>query len=200
MATTTATMTATASEAISQVLNELTKGTFGVTLITLTAPGMNKKHNPYYGRVYKATYLANVAIGYGYENTINSRLEKEGKEPEFESGHLKGYRWSKGMYGLLLESKTNPEQKYLRITMRKNTTKKVVYILDGKIATTEEVADIMPYLKDTTPNTSNQGLSKGNEVIIKNYKVEAILSLQQGEKSYQASSDVSFAELKAYFS
>ena len=51
---------------VSEFTQNVSRGTFGISLITLTEPKMNKRGNPFYGRVHKATYMTNVALGYDY--------------------------------------------------------------------------------------------------------------------------------------
>ena len=195
MATMTATLTI--SEQVTNVLKSMIKGTFGTTLIAVTEPRMNKRGNPYYGRIQKATYLVNVALGYSYENTVNNRLAREGKEADFISQAPFGRVWVEGMENLLLQSTKNEHQYYLRTTMRPNTTAKVVYLIDGRRATEQEVEEILRYIPQSRP--TNQGLEEGNEVIVRDYKLENILAIKQGAKSFQAYFDIPFAELKAYF-
>ena len=195
MATMTATMTI--SEQVTNVLNSMQKGTFGTTLIAVTEPKMNKRGNLYFGRVQKATYLVNVALGYGYENTVNNRLAREGKTADFVSQAPFGRTWVKGMENLLLQSTKNEEQYYLRTTMLPNTTAKVVYLVDNRRATEQEVEEILRFIPQSRP--SNQGLAECNEVIVRDFKLENNISIKQGAKSFQAYFDIPFEALKAFF-
>ena len=193
-----ATMTTTTQA--TQVINfigAINKGTFGTTLATLTIPTMNKKGNPFYGRVQKATLYENIALGYGYENTINNRLAREGKESNFDSRKPFGRSWVKGFENLLLCSDKNPTQYYLRTTRLPNTYIKEVYFIDGRGATPSELADLQTWLK--TPNTpTNQGLNDGNEVIVRDYKVDGIIAIKQGDKVFNTM-PFEIQEIRAFF-
>lgn len=161
----------------------LTKGTFGVTITTETEPRMRKTNNPYFGRVKKVTRLTNVALGYGYENVVNARLEREGKSADFEADKPKGKSWE--LYPLFLCSDKDETQKYLRTTMRKNTATKSVLTLDGEVVTdADTIAHIKSFIQSSAKPT-NQGLEDENVVIVRDYKVQGIVSIEQGEKMWR---------------
>ena len=40
---------------IKDFVNNINKGTFGIQMVSVTEPKMNKRNNPYYGRVQKIT-------------------------------------------------------------------------------------------------------------------------------------------------
>lgn len=193
MATTTATQVTT----LVNFLGSINKGTFGTTLIVVTEPKMNKRNNPYFGRVHKATCLTNVAIGYSYENTVNNRLAREGADAEFQSQKPNGRSWVEGMENILLVSDKDAEQMYLRTTMLRNTNSKSVYLIDGRKATEEEVEIIKTFLaKSSKP--SNQGLSES--VIVRDYKLEGVLALTQGAKEYNVLSSIfDIATMRGFF-
>ena len=178
-------------------LGSINKGTFGTTLIVVTEPKMNKRNNPYFGRVHKATCLTNVAIGYSYENTVNNRLAREGADAEFQSQKPNGRSWVEGMENILLVSDKDAEQMYLRTTMLRNTNSKSVYLIDGRKATEEEVEIIKTFLvKSSKP--SNQGLSES--VIVRDYKLEGVLALTQGAKEYNVLSSIfDIATMRGFF-
>lgn len=160
---------------------EITKGTFGLVINTETTPRLAKSC-PYFGRLTKVTRTTNVALGWGYEETINARLVAEGKDATFESEKPKGKHWVQ--YPIILASDKDPSQFYLRTYMRKNSTSKSVFMLDGNVVLDPKViADIKAYLPKSSKPT-NQGVEEGNEVIVRDYKVEGIISLVQGEKEW----------------
>ena len=195
MATTIATQIAT----LIDFVGTINKGTFGTTLIAVTEPKMNKRGNALYGRVHKATCMVNVALGYSYENTVNNRLAREGKENDFESQKPFGKSWVVGLENILLVSDKNAEQYYLRTTMLPNTNSKSVYLVDGRRATEEEVEIIKTFLvKSSKP--SNQGLSEEHSVIVRDYKLEGVLALTQGAKEYNVLSSIfDIATMRGFF-
>lgn len=167
-----------------EFVTSLTKGVFGIVIITKTEPRMRKTNNPYFGRVQKVTRLANVAIGYNYENVVNSRLAQEGKDQlHFTAQKPNGKSWVKGFENLFLVADKDPSQEYLRTTMRKNTKPTTMYLVDGKQATDAEVAEIKTFIQ-TSAKPTNQGLDEGDEVIVRDYKVENIISITLGERMW----------------
>lgn len=172
-------------QSVNEFCNNINKGTFGISLVAVTEPKMNKKGNPFFGRVKKATYITNVALGYTYENVVNNRLDRKGLESNFESEKPKGKSWLEFPY-LLVSDKDNTQQ-YLRTTMRKNSKIDNIYLLDGKIVND---LDIINQIKQWLPKPSTSakqetfGLAEEEQVIVRDFKVENIVSLMQGEKKY----------------
>jgi hypothetical protein len=167
-----------------EFVTSLTKGVFGIVIIAKTEPRMRKTNNPYFGRVQKVTRLANVAIGYNYENVVNNRLAQEGKtQLHFTAQKPNGKSWVKGYENLFLVADKDGKTEYLRTTMRKNTKPTTMYLVDGKTATDEEVAEIKTFIQSSYKPT-NQGLDEGDEVIVRDYKVENVVSIQLGDKMW----------------
>lgn len=170
---------------VSEFVQNVSRGTFGITLIAVTEPKMNKRGNPFYGRVKKATYMSNVALGYDYENVVNARLERKGEEGTFQAEKPKGKSWD--AYPFILQSDKDESIKYLRCTMRPNTATKTIYILDGEIVKdAETILAIKDWLPKSAPSVkqTESGLSEEEQVIVRDYKLDGILCLTQGEKVF----------------
>lgn len=172
-------------QSVNEFCKNINKGTFGISLVAVTTPKMNKKNNPFFGRVKKATYITNVALGYTYENCVNNRLDRKGLDSNFESEKPKGKTWLEFPY-LLVSDKDNTQQ-YLRTTMRQNSKIENIYLLDGEIVND---LDIINQIKNWLPKPSTSakqesfGLSEEEQVIVRDFKIESIVSLMQGEKNY----------------
>lgn len=190
----------TTFNSISEFTNNVSRGTFGITLIAVTEPKMNKRGNPFYGRVKKATYMSNVALGYDYENTINARLERKGEEGNYQSEKPKGKSWLE--YPYILQSDKDENVKYLRCTIRPNTATKTLFILDGEIVTD---ADTIIAIKDWMPKSApcakqtESGLSDDEQVIVRDYKLDGILCLTQGEKVFNRIGLIDAVSLRKVF-
>ena len=164
---------------IKDFVSNINKGTFGIQMVSVTEPKMNKRNNPYYGRVQKVTYMLNVMLGYNYENVVNNQLAREGKVTNFVADTPSGREWD--MFPFILKSTSNNEQMYLRTTMGKATRVKSIYIIDGKIANDDDVVAIQSFMPKSNGNT-NQGTDV--EIIVKDFKLQNIIFLKQGEKEY----------------
>ena len=170
---------------VSEFVQNVSRGTFGITLIAVTEPKMNKRGNPFYGKVKKATYMSNVALGYDYENVVNARLERKGEEGTFQAEKPNGKSWD--VYPFILQSDKDESIKYLRCTMRPNTATKTIYILDGEIVKdVETILAIKDWLPKSAPSVkqTESGLSDEEQVIVRDYKLDGILCLTQGEKVF----------------
>lgn len=167
-----------------EFVKSLTKGVFGIVIIAKTEPRMRKTNNPYFGRVQKVTRLANVAVGYNYENVVNNRLEQEGKgQLHFTAQKPNGKSWVKGYENLFLVADKDGTTEYLRTTMRRNTKGTSMYLVDGKEATPSQKAEIETFIQSSYKPT-NQGLDEGDEVIVRDYKVENIVSITLGDRMW----------------
>ena len=179
-------------KSLREFVESMPKGVFGVVLTTKTEPRMRKTNNPYFGRVQKVSRLANVAIGYNYENVVNNRLEREGKEADFESQKPNGKSWVKGYENLFLVSDKDSEQFYLRTTMRKNTKPTSFYLVDNRIATAQEEAEIKTFIQSSSKPT-NQGLDDGDEVIVRDFKTENVIAITLGDKAWVCEMAMAYA-------
>lgn len=65
------------------ILMNVTKPTF-TNILYRVKVRMNKTDNPYFEKVFKTT-RGNFFIGGTYQDMVNTRMEKEGIEPNFES-------------------------------------------------------------------------------------------------------------------
>ena len=176
------------------------RGTFGISMITLTEPKMNKKGNPYFGRVHKASYMTNVALGYDYENVVNARLGRKGLEADFVAEKPKGKSWDN--YPFILQSDKDSDVKYLRCTMRPNTISKSVYLLDGQIVKDDNIlAEIKSWLpsKGISVKQVESGLEENEQVVVRDFKLEGVIAMSQGEKEYKRISILDINVLKEYF-
>ena len=187
-------------DSVEMFVENINKGTFGITMIAVTEPKMNKKNNPYYGRVCKATYMSNVALGYDYENVVNNRLERIGLDNTFQAEKPKGKSWLNHPY--ILVSDSNADTKYLRCTMRPNTIRKNVFILDGNIVTDENVInDIKSFIPKSS--SSNKQISSGlkdfEQVVVRDFKLGGIICLTQGEKVFNRIGFLGAHVLRNYF-
>lgn len=146
------------------------KGATICTIDAVTIPTMRKTNNPYVGRVLKYV-RTQMQFGYNYENAVNNRLEKMGLERSFKTSERKWGEW-------VIPNKvaTNKGKFYLRFyTMESNTPTEVYYLVDGRLATREEVEAIKSFMP--TPSTSNTQASEGlneHQVQPREYEVESI--------------------------
>lgn len=149
----------------------LKKGLFGNKVVTLTEPRMNKRNNPFLANgdvVTKITYYNNIGLGISYENSTNNKLAKMGEEANFEAEKPKGMTWEN--YPFILRSDKNPQQKYLRLQFYANTSCKSLFLVNGKLATPQQVETIKAFL----PKSNSDSLIK-----VVSVKLENIVKIKQ---------------------
>ena len=134
-----------------------------------TEPKMRKTANPYFGRVCKHTAYLGVDFGKNYTDEVNRRREEEGKTTDFQAQkstyeEVNKYFVRKG------------EQLYLRMILRQDNEKKVIWYVDDRPATETEIAEIKTFLQGGG-SAKNQGLEKGNEVQYRVVKIENVVAV-----------------------
>lgn len=148
------------------------KGPTPATITATTKVRMNKRNNPYLDKVLK-TQNSNVFINFNYKNAINKRLQKEGKEANFEPQPRK---WGVHVPGTPLVLHKN--QYYLEAGYLTKNQPKVSYTMDGEEI---EKAVFENYLPAKSPSKS-QGLDK--EVVMRDFKIENIERVKMLGKEY----------------
>lgn len=104
---------------------------------------MNKRGNPYYGRVTKRT-IVQVDFNGVYQNKVNNSIEKNlGVEGEFTTSPLPYGKWMDGLVNKFYEHKG---EIYLRFYEHKGAVSHVTYYLDGVEVGEREMELIAPYL------------------------------------------------------
>jgi len=150
------------------------KGCQFVNVLACTEIKMNKRNNPYYGRL-KVLDRANRQINYNYENAVNNRLEKQGLNANFVSDKLP---WGKWLYPNKII--VHNGEFYLRTYSVRNSNKDTKYLLDDKIATKEQIDEFKPYLKDNENDSDKQkkcGLEVEFQVKPKVFNIKNIIEI-----------------------
>jgi hypothetical protein len=151
-------------------LAQLRTATFA-TITTITEPSMNKGGNPFYGRLTKKT-VSEVTLNFIYANSVNTQREKENKSLEETPVFVPHARkWGEKIQGTcLVQHKGNV---YVEARFGKQIAKSEYFCDGAPIAKTE----IAMYLKESNSNAEHQGVSRENEVIMRDYKLSNVAAL-----------------------
>lgn len=117
-----------------------------------------------------------IQLGYSYENAVNNRLRKQGDEATFEAENLKWGHWVDGFENKLIEHKG---EYYLRYYHMRNADMECKWMINGVVASSEQVRKIMDYLT-ANKQTSNRQAECGlvdNQVVPRAVKVSGIIRL-----------------------
>jgi hypothetical protein len=117
-----------------------------------------------------------VQLGFSYENAVNNRLRKQGDEATFEAEPLKWGTWVKGFENKLIEHKG---EYYLRYYQMRNADVECKWMINGVVASSEQVRKIMDYLSSHKKSSDRQtevGLVE-NQVTPRAVKVSGIIRL-----------------------
>lgn len=166
------------------------KGCQFINISAITDVKMNKGGrggtpvNPFYGRVQQFTEIQKQ-FGYDYENAVNNRLRREGKEGAgtFKVSNLPWGSWlSKEMTNKVLSHK---DMLYIRTYSVRNAHSNSYYIIDGHKASKEEVEMFKPFLKEKDNESQKQseaGLEIEYQVQPRDYKFSSIVSITINKK------------------
>lgn len=130
-----------------------------------------------------------VQLNYSYENAVNNRLEREGKDRDFEAQKLPWGEWF--VANKIIAHKGKFYLRYYDINNGNVLNK--AYFVDGRPATDEQLAIIKEYEKATHKPSNTQGLSEENEVKPLVVAEENIISLKCGEIDYHRALDTKFS-------
>lgn len=133
------------------------------------------------GKVTKVC-RGSVQLNYTYENAVNNRIEKEGKEANFEAESLPWGKWF--IPNLLIEHKGDF---YLRYYAHKKSGFETKYFVDGRAATAAEIEVIKAYKaakSSASKRQSDAGLDD-NQVIARCVKVGNIIRLKTCSQTYE---------------
>lgn len=178
------------ARAITQVCASQHNGQFGASVVLSTEPTMNKRGNPYLGRVRKVTYYNDVMIGCEYANVVTNRAERSsGVTEKYDPQASKCGAWIDDNYKYCRQ-KPNTKQCYFQFIFRLNTNPKPIWFVDNRIATSEEIEVIKSFLSGGNKSYNKQhdyGIIDGEEVDIRCPKVENVMEIRFSENvSYRA--------------
>lgn len=129
-----------------------------------------------------------VQLNYSYENAVNNRLEREGKDRDFEAQKLPWGEWFVANKIIAHKGKF-----YLRYYDYNNNVLNKAYFVDGRPATADELVIIKEYEKASNKPSNTQGLSEEHEVKPLVVAEENIISLKCGEIDYHRALDTKFS-------
>lgn len=165
---------------VDEVSAKLNKGQFGYVVVTKTTPKMNKTNNPYFDRVEKISTYSNAMLGCSYSNVVNNRLQNEGKEANFTAEAPKGREKYNAFFDRSLK---DPNTYYLKIAFYKQQTKVTSnYLVDGRLATAEELEQIKTFMPSRSSSAAHQGLEEADEVKMVAVNFNNVYGVVQGEK------------------
>lgn len=170
---------------IEQFVNDHKKGTFGVCMVSITAPTLSGgKKCPYLGRILKVTYTKNAILGISYEGAIKGAEQRSGIEVgTFQASKLPWGEWTD--YPYVIEHK---ETKYLRLFQNKATKLSSHIYLDGELIEkgSAKYDEILPYLpkKSVSVKQEEAGIDEEERVVPLTYKFDSVCYLAQSGRGY----------------
>ena len=185
---------ATKTVSVQGIMNEMekliTKGLTGCTfarLKTVTTPKLNKKNRKTgepltipASNIRKISEFS-AGLGYDYKKSVENRLVKEGKDvSEYEAGET----WHESYNGskvIRKHKKTDELYFYVSLNANNKSEVKFVDVVTGNEIPKTDLEDFLP--PEHTP--SNQGLSEGNEVIVRTLKLESLKGLSACGETYE---------------
>ena len=154
------------------------KGHTFVSVVYENDVRMNKRHNPYYGRVTKRV-SATMSFNYSYENAVNNRVEDG---VVFVAESLPWGRWQ-------IPNKVikHNDELYIRLYDINGRKANIEYFVDGKPATMEqyrEFASFLPKSKVVSEKQSEHGIEEERQVYPRAIKMSCIKEFTMNGATY----------------
>lgn len=122
----------------------------GLAAVSVTEPKMRKRGNPYAGRVKKVTFYRDFLFA-SYANTVNgASATKSGVTETYVPEKTFCHHIEGKLHKVIMQSNTDPNQYYFNFVTKDSTTIRSTLIIDGKVATAEQVAEIKPFLTQSS--------------------------------------------------
>lgn len=128
------------------------KGTTIVNVVYENELKMNKRGNPYHGRVNKVVE-SRMQFNYSYENAVNNRI---GDGTKFVSDKLPWGEWETPNKVIV-----HKEETYIRFYEIEGQKSKVEYLVDGRPATQEEYEEFSQFIPSKKDNYSEKQAEHG---------------------------------------
>lgn len=169
---------------VQYLVNEVSGSQFiGVTTrtpLTMRKGRSKANRNPYIDRV---EIIKTRSLFYGwksYEETINTRLERNDCDGDFKTQAMSGRQWLH--FGKIEQSKTIPGRLYVRFYTKKDNPFTFEYLVDGVPATAEQIAEFTPWIVEEKEDYSEKqaiaGLLKDEQVFPRCPRIDNILSIR----------------------
>ena len=143
---------------IKNFVNGINKTQFGLSAVLVTEPRLRApKSCPFNGRVKKVAYYCGFTFA-SYANSINgASATKSGVTETFIADAPSYAHYVEGMENVLLQSNKDESQYYLALTGKEaNMTIKTTYLVDGHVATPEEMASLADWLYQPSKVSAKQ--------------------------------------------
>jgi hypothetical protein len=166
---------------ISVIIENSNKGTTPIVCHTMTTPPMNKKGNPFFGKVKKVSHIGGL-IGINYENSVNNQLEREDKETDFVTKERKwGFHDEENPFIIRHTKKgETAERFYLQIKVQQTHSKP--FYLNTETLQVVPTEEIKPYLKDSYSPKTQDGLKK--KIVMRDYEIVNLKKISIGGKKF----------------
>lgn len=149
------------------------KGCEFVGVDTTTIVKMNKRNNPFYGRVTKRV-VAQYNFNAEYESSVNRHLAKEGLENNFKTEGLTWGEWLSNEF--FKKVITHKGELYIRLYPLADKISSFEYLIDGRVATPEESEEIKQFIpqKSESKKQADAGLEEKKQVQVTTFNFNSI--------------------------
>lgn len=159
---------------ISSKVANIIKGQFGIYVVVKAScdKKLLKGGAHYMGRIEKVTMINNARLGVSYKGMVETKASKE-----FTPQPLRGFTWL--VYPFFKQADKSGKI-YLNINYRQcdaRTSFKSVYLLDGRVATDDEVNDFTQYFKGNSSQPKTQiavGVSAADATSVVTYDIDGV--------------------------
>jgi hypothetical protein len=169
------------------ILSDYKAGGQFVNVVMNTEPEMNKgrgaNRNPFLGRVRKIS-VANYRFNSDYERICRKRQVRNGEEPTFVADAISGRHWL--VRNKVEQSNKDESTLYMRLYVAPNDGYKCIYLLDGRLATPNEVTEIRAWFpkKEYSKKQLLAGIPIEEQLEVRSPKFSSIYRVKMGHIKY----------------
>ena len=157
---------------------------------SIIEPRMNKRNNPFYGKIFKKSEIIAI-INFDYENNVNNaRIKTEKFETKFEA---KERKWGHHMFNphtrkysrIMIEhtDKSNKYKNYVQVRILKTNKPIYFYKNNNKILNKNEIKQLKEFFPKRQKNKT-QGLNQENEIIVRDYTLENVVAMNLNKRKF----------------
>lgn len=165
-------------EVVKNLINDGGKAQFA-SLVGRVEEKLLKTNNPLRDCLVEKEVNYNVQLNCNYQNVVNNRREKEGKDTDFVAKQNWFSKYFDGNNGSIV--KHNKADKFYLMFIC-NNSKVVNYYINGEVATLEQV-EIIKNFKSKPSTPTNQGLD--SSVIVRTISLDNILEIKANNEVFK---------------
>ena len=168
---------------IANIIGDGKSATFGSIVAVVEQKMRGGKSGRFAGHLIEKVGKYAVTFNANYQNAVNNQLKREGNEADFESQGNWFHKGFDAYNGSIVVKNDGANKGKFYLSCIVNGYEKYGYLIDGRIATADETAEIELW-KVASSKPTNQGTEK--PIIFRTFMLENIREIKANGLTYTA--------------